>query len=154
MEQNRIQKLKSLGDIILFIALFISFLVLYFINETNDYLKARTTFASSTEEVDKLSLPVLVICFEPSYRPSIYGNGSTDLSIILQREDLVKEDQKLADFLKSASYKINEDIQIELTKIDLDVNNKVARHDLEEGQKVMDNFQIDVYQTQTLTYGL
>ena len=153
MEQNRIQKLKILGDVILFIALFISFLVLYFINETNDYLKARTTFASSTEEVDKFSLPVLVLCFEPSYKPSIYGNDSADLQIIFEREGLVKEEQKLADFLKSASYKLNEDIQIEL-KLQDDNNNIDVKHNLEEGQQAIDNFQIDVYQTQTLSYGL
>mgnify|MGYP001302521748 CR=1 FL=1 len=152
MEQTRHQVFKSLVNIILFIALFISFLVLYFINETNDYLKASTTFASRTEQVDKFSLPVLVVCIEPSYKPSIYGNGSADLSIILEKEKSIKKEQKLSDFLKSASYKLNEDIQIELIMYD-DNNNIAVKHNLEDGQKVMDNFQIDVYQTQTLKYG-
>ena len=93
MEQTRIQLLKSLVNIILFIALFISFLVLYFINETNDYLKASTTFASRTEQVDKFSLPVLVVCIEPSYKPSIYGNGSGDLSHIFQNGTFIQEQQ-------------------------------------------------------------
>ena len=153
MEQTRIQLLKSLVNIILFIALFISFLVLYFINETNDYLKASTTFASRTEQVDKFSLPVLVVCIEPSYKPSIYGNGSADLSTILEKEKSIKKEQKLSDFLKSASYKLNEDIKIELIMYD-DNNNIAVKHNLEDGQKVMDNFQIDVYQTYTMSYGI
>ena len=150
MEQAKIQVLKSLVDVILFIALFISFLVLYFVNETNDYLKASTTFASRTQEVDEYRLPVLFICLEPSYKPSIYGNGSADLTYIFEKEKLKKE-QKLADFLKSASYKLNQDIEIEFILLE---DNRTVKHDLEYGQNVRDNFQIDVYHAQTLKYGL
>ena len=150
MEQAKIQVLKSLVDVILFIALLISFLVLYFVNETNDYLKASTTFASRTQEVDEYRLPVLFICLEPSYKPSIYGNGSADLTYIFEKEELKKE-QKLADFLKSASYKLNKDIQIEFILLE---DNITVKHDLEYGQNVRDNFQIDVFHAQTLMYGL
>ena len=31
---------------------------------------------------------------------------------------------------------------------------KTVKYDLEDGQKVMDNFQIDVYQTYTMSYGI
>ena len=151
MEQTRHQVFKSVLNVILFTIIFISFLVLYFINETNDYLKARTIIASSTEEVDKYSLPVLVICFEPSYKPSIYGNGSADISYSIFKKEYSTKEKRLDDFLQFASYKLNEDIQIELKVYD---DNTTVKHYLEEGQQVMDNFQIDVYQTQTLSYGL
>ena len=155
MDQTRNRVLKSFVNGILFITLFISFLVLYFITETNEYLKGSTTFASRTEEVDKFNLPVLVICFEPRYKPSIYGNVSTDFPALWHffvKENLIKDEEKLADFLKSASYKLNEDIQIEL--VIKDGNNMSVKHDLEEGQKVMNGFQIDVYETHTVTYGV
>ena len=155
MEQSRRQVVKSIVNVILFVSLFASFLWLYFINETNEYLKGSTTFASRTEQVDKFNLPVLVICFEPRYKPSIYGNVSTDFPALWHffvKENLIKDEEKLADFLKSASYKLNEDIQIEL--VIKDGNNMSVKHDLEEGQKVMDGFQIDVYETHTLTYGV
>ena len=152
MEQSRIQILKSLVDVILFIALFASFLVLYFVNETNDYLKASTTFASRTEEVDEYRLPVLIICLQPSYKPSIYGNDPPDLTYIFRKEEL-KNEERLADFLESANYKLNKDFQIDLIMLD-DDNNKTAKHKLEYGQKVMDNFQIDVYHIQTMNLGV
>ena len=107
MEQRRLKLLKSLVDVVLFIALFISFLVLYFINETDNYLKGRT------EEVTKFNLPVLVVCFEPSYKPSIFGNGSTDFLYRFHKEDFITEKDNLDDILQSASYKLNEDVQIE-----------------------------------------
>ena len=153
MEQAKIQVLKSLVDVILFIALFISFLVLYFVNETNDYLKASTTFASRTQEVDEYRLPVLFICLEPSYKPSIYGNGPADLGYIFKKEELKKEEERLADFLMSATHKLNKDFQIELIMFD-DDSNITAKHKLEDGQKVMDNFTIDVYHIQTMNLGV
>ena len=143
MEQNRSQILKNVVRVILFILLFLSFLVFYFITETNEYLKGSTTFASRTEEVDKFNLPVLVICFEPSYKPSIYGNGSADFSYLFDKEDLTKEEEKLTDILQSASYKLNEDIQIEL---EITEGNRTERYvNLEDGHNKMDNFQIDVF---------
>ena len=151
MDQTKIQVLKSLLDFILFIALFVSFLMLYFVNETNDYLKASTTFASRTEEVDEFRLPVLVICLEPSYKPSIYGNGPPDLTYIFKKEELKKK-ERLADFLMSATYKLNKDLQIELLMFD--DYNITAKHKFEDGQKVMDNFTIDVYHIQTMNLGV
>ena len=97
-------------NVVLFIAFFISFSVFYFINETTEFMKGSTTFASRTEVVDKFDIPVLVICFEPKYKPSIYGNINEDISYYFYQDiDVIKEEQKrqkLADFLKSASYKL------------------------------------------------
>ena len=126
-------------NVLLFLALFalfVLFSVLYFFKETT--------------ELDKFSLPVLVICFEPKYKPSIYyGNNTADIEYHKIKED--QKRQKVALFLKSASYKLNEDIQIELRITD---DSKTVKYDLEDGQKVMDNFQIDVYQTYTMSYGI
>ena len=145
-------------NVVLFLALFVSFSVLYFINETTEFMKGSTTFASRTEEVNKFEIPVLVICFEPKYKPSIYGNSNKTLHYYFYQDiDLIKEEQKrqkLADFLKSASYKLNEDIQIELKIGDGYNDNKAVKYDLEDGRKAMDNFKIDVYQTYTLNYGI
>ena len=150
MEQNRSQILKNVVRVILFILLFLSFLVFYFITETNEYLKGSTTFASRTEEVDKFNLPVLVICFEPSYKPSIYGNGSADFSYLFNKEDVIKEEEKLADILQSASYKLNEDVQIELVVTD---DNTTDNYLLKDGQNQMKDFQIDLYKVYTLGLG-
>ena len=142
-------------NVALFLAFFISFSVFYFINETTQFMKGSTTFASRTEVVDQFDIPVLVICFEPKYKPSIYGNINEDISYYFYQDiDVIKEEQKrqkLADFLKSASYKLNEDIQIEIRMTN---GNKTVKYDLENGQKAMDNFKIDVYQTFTLSYGM
>ena len=132
--------------------LFILFSVFYFINQTTEFMKGSTTFASRTEEVDKFSIPVLVFCFKPAYKPSIYGNRSADLGYHFASQTYIPEEQKLSDFLKSASYKLNEDIQIEL--IIFDGNKSTVKINLEEGPNIMDNFQVDVYQFHTLTYGL
>ena len=153
MEQRRIQLMQSAVNVILFIGLFTSFLVLYFINETNDYLKGSTTFASRTEEVDEYRLPVLVICSEPIFKPSIFGNGSRDITSYFHKEDVTKEG-RFTDFLKSANYNLDEDFQIEFIMMD-DNNNKTAfKHSLEDGQNIMENFEINVYHIQTLSYGL
>ena len=93
MEQSRRQVVKSIVNVILFVSLFASFLWLYFVNETNEYLKGSTTFASRTEVVDKFDFPVLVICFEPNYKHSIYGNGSSDFTILFDKEELIKEEE-------------------------------------------------------------
>ena len=85
MDQNRSQVLKKILNGIVFISLFICFLFLYFINETNEFLKGSTTFATRTEEVNKFTVPVLVICFEPNYKPSIFGNGTADLKKKMER---------------------------------------------------------------------
>ena len=150
MDQTRSEILKRIVKVILFIALFTSFLMLYLINETNEYLKGSTTFASRTGKVDKFNLPVLVICFQPNYKPSIYGNGSTDFAYLFEKEGLIKKEDKLADSLQSASYKLNKDIQIEYGKL---ANGNRSVHILQEGQNKMDDFQIDVYKTYTLIYG-
>ena len=93
------KKLSSIQvvNILLFLALFVLFSVLYFFKETT--------------ELDKFSLPVLVICFEPKYKPSINGNNTADIEYHKIKED--QKSQKLALFFKSASYKLKEDIQIE-----------------------------------------
>ena len=52
--------------VILFMTLFILFSVFYFINQTTEFMKGSTTFASRTEEVDKFSIPVLVFLFQTS----------------------------------------------------------------------------------------
>ena len=82
-------------------------------------MKGSTTFASRTEEVDKFEIPVLIICFDPGYKPSIYGNNTADISyhFEFEKQYLIKEEQNLSDFLKSASYKLNEDFQIELKNV-------------------------------------
>ena len=120
----------------------------YFINETNEYLKGSTTFASRTEKVDKFNLPVLVICFEPNYKPSIYGNGSTDFSYLFDK-DVLKE-MNLIDMLQSASYKLKEDVKIELEITD---GNVTQRFVLEDGKKQLDNFQINSYKIYTYMHG-
>ena len=150
MDQNRSQVLKNLLNGIVFISLFICFLFLYFINETNEFLKGSTTFATRTEEVNKFTVPVLVICFEPNYKPSIFGNGTADFHYLFEKEDLIEEGEKLTDFLKSASYKLNEDVQIGMVMKD---GNMSVKYDLEVEHKVMDNFHIDVYQMHTLSQG-
>ena len=150
MEQTRSELLKNVLKVILILALFTSFLVFYFIKETSEYLKGSTTFASRTEEVDKFNLPVLVICFEPSYKPSIYGNGSADFSYLFNKEDVIKEEEKLADILQSASYRLNEDVQIELVVTD---DNTTDNYLLKDGQNQMKDFQIDVYKVYTLSLG-
>ena len=126
-------------NVVLFLALFVLFSVFYFFNETSEFMKGSTTFASRTEEVDKFEIPVLVICFEPKYKPSIYGNSNKTLHYYFYQDiDLIKEEQKrqkLADFLKSASYKLNEDIQIEIWMTN---GNKTVKYNLENGQKAMD----------------
>ena len=138
---SRIQVL----NIVLFLALFISFTAFYFINETDQFMKGSTTFASRTEQVDKVDIPVLVICFEPGYKPSIYGNSTASGLSWKLNNQLINDD-----FLKSASYKLNEDIQIEL---DITDGNMTVKYDSEDEQQAKDNFQIDVYQTYTFTYG-
>ena len=148
MEQNRSQILKNLVKVILLLALFTSFLRFYFINETNEYLKGSTTFASRTEKVDKFNLPVLVICFEPNYKPSIYGNGSTDFSYLFDKDDL--KEMNLIDMLQSASYKLKEDVKIELEITD---GNVTQRFVLEDGKKQLDNFQIHSYKIYTYMHG-
>ena len=153
VKESRSQLLKSLKNVVkvsIFIALITFFLVVYFIDETNEYLKGSTTFATRPEEVDKYNLPVLVICFEPSYKPSIYGNGSADFSYLFNKEDLVKAEEKLADILQSASYKLNEDVQIELVVTD---DNTTDNYLLEDGQNQLKDFQIDVYNVYTLSLG-
>ena len=150
MEQTRSELLKNVLKVILILALFTSFLVFYFIKETSEYLKGSTTFASRTEEVDKFNLPVLVICFEPSYKPSIFGDESADFSYLFDKEDFIKEKEKLADALHSASYKLNEDVQIEFVVQD---DNTTDNYTLKDGQNLMDNFQVDVYKIYTLTHG-
>ena len=150
MEQTRSELLKNVLKVILILALFTSFLVFYFIKETSEYLKGSTTFASRTEEVDKFNLPLLVICFEPSYKPSIFGNGSTDFLYRFYKEDFITEKDNLDDILQSASYKLNEDVQIEyaMTK-----GNRTVTYVLYNGQNKMDDFQVDVYKTHTVIFG-
>ena len=115
MEQSRAQLLKRIVNNISFIALFIFFLTFYFINETKEFMKGSTTFTSRTQEVEEFNIPVLVLCFEPSYKPSVYGNRSADLSYNFEDQFLPEEEQTLVDFLKSASYKLNEDVQIQVS---------------------------------------
>ena len=70
-----------------------------------------------------------------------YGNITEDISYYFY-QDVIEEEQKrqkMADFLKSASYKLNEDIQIEIRMTN---GNKTVKYNLENGQKAMDTFQI------------
>ena len=127
--------------------------MLYLINETNEYLKGSTTFASRTGKVHEFNLPMLVICFEPNYKTSIYGNRTADFAYLFEKENLIKEEEKVADTLKSASYKLNEDVQIEFGMRDGNDGNTTLKYVLEEGQSKMDNFHIDVFKTYTLIYG-
>ena len=124
--------------------------MLYFINETNEYMKGSTTFPSRTGKVHEFNLPMLVICFEPNYKPSIYGNRTADFAYLFEKENLFKEEEKVADTLKSASYKLNEDVWIEFGMRD---GNTTLKYVLEDGQSKMDNFHIDVFNTYTLIYG-
>ena len=70
-----------------------------------------------------------------------YGNITEDISYYFY-QDVIEEEQKrqkMADFLKSVSYKLNEDIQIEIRMTN---GNKTVQYNLENGQKAMDTFQI------------
>ena len=151
MEQSKAKILKSIIESIVFIALLASFLVFYFINETKEFMKGSTTFATRTEEVTKYSMPVLVLCFE-KYKPSIFGNQSADLTYNLEEEQFIfNEDEVMTDFLKSASYKLNQDVQIELEVYFSEENYKT--YQLHEGQNGSDDFRMKVYQIITLIDG-
>ena len=66
-----------------------------------------------------------------------YGNITEDISYYFY-QDVIEEEQKrqkMADFLKSVSYKLNEDIQIEIRMTN---GNKTVQYNLENGQKAMD----------------
>ena len=66
-----------------------------------------------------------------------YGNITEDISYYFY-QDVIEEEQKrqkMADFLKSISYKLNEDIQIEIRMTN---GNKTVQYNLENGQKAMD----------------
>ena len=68
-----------------------------------------------------------------------YGNITEDISYYFYQDvDVIEEEQKrqkMADFLKSVSYKLNEDIQIEIRMTN---GNKTVQYNLENGQKAMD----------------
>ena len=136
---------------IVFLALFVSFFVFYLKDQTTKFMKGSTTFASRTEEVDMFKIPVFFICFEPGYKPSIYGNISADLASHFEIQTFITEEQKLSDFLKSASYKLDEDIQIEL--IMFDGGKMKDKRILKDGQNTIDNFLVDVYQINTIADG-
>ena len=74
-----------------------------------------------------------------------YGNITEDISYYFYQDvDVIEEEQKrqkMADFLKSVSYKLNEDIQIEIRMTN---GNKTVKYNLENGQKAMDTFHLSV----------
>ena len=136
---------------VLFLALFVLFFIFYLKDQTTKFIQGSTTFASRTEKVDKFRLPFLVFCFEPGYKPSIYGNSTGDLITHFYTTSFIKEEEKMMDFLKSASYKLNEDFQITFKMID--GSNMIVELNLEVGQNVFGNFQVDVYPIHTVTDG-
>ena len=96
---------------VLFLTLFVLFFIFYLKDQTTKFIQGSTTFTSRTKKVDKFRLPVLVFCFELGYKPSIYGNNTADLTVHFVSKSFIKEEQKMMDFLTSASYKLNEDFQ-------------------------------------------
>merc|ERR1712062_255581 len=102
---SRIQVINA----VLFLALFVLFFIFYLKDQTTKFIQGSTTFASRTEKVDKFRLPFLVFCFEPGYKPSIYENNTADLTVHFVSKSIINEEQKMWDFLKSASYKLDED---------------------------------------------
>ena len=84
MDQSRTQLLKRAANAIALLVLFAFLMVFYFINETDKFWKGSTTFASRTEIAEKISIPVVVICFEPAYKPSVNGNYSVNFDHIFE----------------------------------------------------------------------
>ena len=149
MEQRqKIQLHKYIVNGILFVVLFILFLVFYLHGQTDQFLKGSSTFASRKAKVHNYEMPVLVLCLEPSYKTSVYGNRSTDLVHNFQYEFSSNKDQSLAKVLESASYRLNEDIMIEWKML-----NKNVTYQLKLGNNSYGNFMFEVHQIYTAFYG-
>ena len=81
-----------------------------------DFIKGRTTMTSRIEEVKSLEPPTVTICFYPPYKPS----EPNSLAII---DPL---NTPFEDRINSMSYKLGQDLSINLTLITSYVNKSLV----------------------------
>ena len=69
--RNVLKKNRRFINCILYIILLIFFMYFYLMDEILNYTKGGTTLSSRTEEVEFLKAPYMMLCFHPSFKPSM-----------------------------------------------------------------------------------
>ena len=143
-------KVKAIVKAILFLVLVILFLVFYFIHQAEEFMKGSTTFTSRNEKVLDFEMPSLVLCFDPPFKASIFGNKSKNLNGLLTSNDVLND--SFNEFFENATYKLDKDFYMELSINDQDFLDKTLNI-IHEGVNNIDDIQINVSATKTSSHG-
>ena len=138
-------KVKAIVKAILFLVLVILFLVFYFIHQAEEFMKGSTTFTSRNEKVLEFIMPSLVLCFDPPFKASIFGNKSKNINGLLNSNDVPNE--SFNEFFENATYKLERDFDIKMSFLDETFKR------IHEGTNNINNIQINVSAIKTISYG-
>ena len=136
---------------ILFCILLTFFMAFYFVHQTGEFLKGSTTFTSRHVRVKHFESPVLILCFNPAYKPSKTGNHTMNLAYLFDDSSFELPIGTTFDqFIEDMSYILNKDFEIELGHEKSGLSNKK----LNLGLNFYNGFQIKISKIKTMTYGL
>ena len=115
-------KVKAVVKAISFLVLVILFLIFYFIHQAEEFMKGSTTFTSRNEKVLDFEMPSLVLCFDPPFKASIFGNKSKNLNGLLTSNDVLND--SFDEFFENATYKLDKDFYMDMSINDQDFLDK------------------------------
>ena len=66
-----LEVVRTLSKIVIYVTLLVLYLWFYMLDETQEYIKAKTSFATKFEETISYEVPSLVLCPQPEFKPSM-----------------------------------------------------------------------------------
>ena len=86
----------------------------YFVHQTGEFLKGSTTFTSRHVRVKHFESPVLILCFNPAYKPSKTGNHTMNLAYLFDDSSFELPIGTTFDqFIEDMSFILSKDFEIE-----------------------------------------
>ena len=115
--RNVLKKNRKFINCILYIILLTFFIYFYLTDEILNYTKGGTTLSSRTEEVEFLKAPYMMLCFHPSFKPSmLQKHGLPEYTVHFK--DIYKALKGMdMETYENFSYKYEKDFEIKLTTL-------------------------------------
>ena len=109
------EKWKPFIKVFLYLTLFLIYVQFYLIGQTREYLEGKTTFATKFENDTNPTYPIIVICPDPPFKPSISKQSGykvlTDLTHDWQ-ERYLKDNMTQWEMYESLTYVLDRDFTL------------------------------------------
>ena len=136
---DSVEIVRTLSKVIIYVTLFVLYLWFYMLDQTQEYVKAKTSFATKFEDTVSYEVPSLVLCPQPEFKPSMVTKyeyqSMADLTYDY-KEKYFNYNLSVWQMYQEMTYKLGQEIHISTFHFD-DQTEKLEIVNLKEGHNIL-----------------